>query len=323
MSVGGLPTFLLYVVALMAVAAWSMALPLWPVARLLRAGNSGFSSSFWFFLGVVPFLAGLLVGGVTLISAALKGFALIPDHCQIHPGHPHFCWTHVSTLLPEGIFFWAIFLGGTALFLYALMKTGHSELSMNRELGLAVGTPSHDGFLIIPSRTPAAFVAGLLRPRPYLTSAAVQLLNRRERRIVAAHELEHMRRRDPLKLLVLRIAALLFPGFKWIGEKWISAAELECDSASLQGGAGPEEVSLTILKLARSMGSRSASPALAYAAGTEAALRQRVESLLSGVQPARRTVRWVPLVLGALLLAAFGLSTAHHALETVLGTLIR
>ena len=214
MSVSGLPTFLLYVVALMAVAGWGMAFLLWAVARLLRAGNCSFSSSFWFLLGVVPFLAGLLVGGVSLSSAALKGFSLIPDHCEVHPGHPHFCWTHVNSLLPEGIFFWAIFVGGTPVFLYSLVKTGHSVLSMNRKLGLAESTPSHDGFLIIPSRTPAAFVAGFLRPRPYLTSSAVLLLNRRERRIVAAHELEHMRRRDPLKLLVLRIAALLFPGLQ-------------------------------------------------------------------------------------------------------------
>ena len=321
MSGLGLPVFLLYVVALMAAAVWSAAFLVGAVARLLRGSNFNFSSSFWFFLGVIPFLAGLLVGGVSLSSAALKGFALISDHCEVHPGHPHFCWTHASTLLPEGIFFWVIFAGGTALFLYSLVKAGHSVLWMNGKLGLAGGTPSHDGFLIIPSRTPAAFVAGLLRPRPYLTSSAVRLLTRRERRIVAAHELEHVRRRDPVKLLVLRIAALLFPGFKWIEEKWKAAAELECDSASLSGGAEPKEVSLTILKLARSMG--SAGPALAYAAGPDAALRQRVESLLAGVQPARCRVRWGPLLLAALILTAFGLSSAHHALETILGTLIR
>ena len=321
MSGLGLPTFLLYVVALMAAAVWSAAFLVGTFARFLRGSNSNFSSSFWFFLGVVPLLAGSLVGGVSLSSAALKGLAWIPDHCEVHPGHPHFCWTHASASLPEGTFFWAILLGGTALFLYSLVKAGHSVLSMNRRLGVTEGTRSHGGFLIIPSRTPAVFVAGLLWPRPYMTSAAVRLLSRAERSIVAAHELEHVRRRDPVKLLVLRMAASLFPGFRWIEEKWKAAAELECDSASLRDGAQPEEVSLTILKLARSMG--SASPALAYAAGTEAALRQRVESLLAGSQPARCQIRWSPLFLGALILTALGLSSAHHALETILGTLVR
>ena len=321
MSGLGLPTFLLYVVALMAAAVWSAAFLVGAFARLLRGSNSNFSSSFWFFFGTVPFLVGILVGGVSLSSAALKGLAWIPDHCDVHPGHPHFCWTHASASLPEGIFFWAILLGGTAFFLYSLVKAGHSVLSMNHRLGLAEGTRSHDGFLIIPSRTPAAFVAGLLLPRPYLTSSSVRLLSGAERRIVAAHELEHVRRRDPVKLLVLRMAASLFPGFQWIEEKWKAAAELECDSASLRGGAQPEEVSLTILKLARSVG--SASPALAYAAGTDAALRQRVESLLAGAQPARCRFRWGPLLLGALILTAFRISRAHHALETILGTLIR
>ncbi len=321
MSGLGLPTFPLYVVVLMAAAVWSSAFLLGAFARLLRGSNSSFSSSFWFFLGVVPFLSGILVGGVSLSSAALKGLAWIPDHCQVHPGHPHFCWTHASASLPEGAFFWAILLGGTTLFLHSMVKAGHSALSVSHKLGLAEGTRSHDGFLIIPSRSPAAFVAGLLRPRPYLTSSAVRLLTRAERRIVAAHELEHVRRRDPAKLLVLRMAALLFPGFQWIEEKWKAAAELECDSASLRGGAEPEEVSLTILKLARSMG--SASPALGYAASTDTALRQRVERLLAGVQPAPSKVRWGPLLLAVLFLTGFGLSSAHHALETILGTLIR
>ena len=166
MSGLGLPTFLLYVVALMAAAVWSAAFLVGTFARFLRGSNSNFSSSFWFFLGVVPWLAGILVGGVSLSSAALKGLAWIPDHCEVHPGHPHFCWTHASASLPEGTFFWAILLGGTALFLYSLVKAGHSVLSMNRRLGVTEGTRSHGGFLIIPSRTPAVFVAGLLWPRP-------------------------------------------------------------------------------------------------------------------------------------------------------------
>ena len=75
MSDLGLPTFLLYVVALMAAAVWSAAFLVGAFARLLRGSNSNFSSSFWFFFGTVPFLVGILVGGVSLSSAALKGLA--------------------------------------------------------------------------------------------------------------------------------------------------------------------------------------------------------------------------------------------------------
>jgi len=193
---------------------------------------------------------------------------------------------------------------------------------MNHLLRLAEGTESHDGFFIVPSRIPAAFVAGMLRPRPYLTSTAVELLDPTERRIVAAHEQEHVRRRDTLKLMLLRIAGSLFPGFKSIEEKWKGAAEMECDSVSLRSGALPEEVSLTIVKLARAVGPKASAPALAYSVGTESDLSQRIESLLSGVRPREQTVAWIPLVLLVLILISISISRAHHVLETVLGKLI-
>jgi beta-lactamase regulating signal transducer with metallopeptidase domain len=203
------------------------------------------------------------------------------------------------------------------------LKAGSTIFGMNRLLRQSQGTKRPDGFFIVPSRIPVAFAAGILRPRPYLTSAAVRLLNAKERHIVAAHEQEHVRRRDPLKLLLLRISGLLFPGFRLIEEKWKSAAEVECDSASLQSGARPEEVSLTIVKLARAVGSHTHVPALAYAVGTESDLRRRVGSLLSGVQPPEQKLPWVPLVLLALALVSIGSSRAHHVLETVLGQLMR
>jgi len=323
MTVGAIPTLVLYIIALMAAATWSTAFFLWPAVKTLRA-RSGLdcSSNFWFLLGIAPFLAGLAVGCASFSSAVLKGLSLIPDHCEFHPHHPHFCWIHMDTLLPEGVLFWLVLGGSTGVFLYSALNAARAIVGMNHLLRTAEGTIDRDGFFIVPSRLPAAFVAGIIRPRPYLTSTAAQLLNSRERGIVAAHEREHVRRRDPLKLLLLRIAGSLFPGFKSIEEKWKGATEVECDSASLRTGARPEEVSLTIVKLARAVGSEASAPALAYAVGTESDLKQRIGSLLSGVQPREQTIAWIPLVLLALTLTSIGLSRAHHALETVLGKLI-
>ncbi len=324
MTVGGLLGLLLYTVTLMAVVAWSAGFCLWPMLRQLRIRNCiDFSSSFWFLLGIAPLLAGLAVGCASLSSAALKAFSVIPDHCDLHPGHPHLCWAHADTLLPQGTFFWGIFIGVTGLFVFCLVRVGHSVFGVNQKLRLAESNLSQEGFLVVPSGIPAAFVAGVLRPRAYLTSKAFELLNSSERRIVAVHEREHMRRRDPLKLTLLRLAASLFPGFRWLEERWKAAVEVECDWACLENGAGAEEVSLTILKLARSGGSEPGTPALAYALSSEAVLRQRVENLLSGVQPRRLGVRWGAFVFVVLVLAAIGLSSTHHVLETVLGTLVK
>lgn len=324
MTTGGLLVLLLHTIALMAVAAWGAGFCLWPLLRHPRFRNGiEFSSSFWFLLGSAPFLAGIAVGLAPLSSAILKGLAVIPDHCRVHPGHPHFCWTHAEAILPQGIFFWGILVAGTVLFLISLLRVGRSTLALQRELRLAKKTWTEDGFLIVSSRIPAAFVAGLLRPKAYLTESARQLLSSSERRIVAIHEREHTRRRDPLKLLLLRIGASLFPGFSRIEDRWKAAVEIECDWACLDQGAEAEEVSLTILKMARALGPSSSAPTLAYALGSERVLRERVEALLSGARHRRPVVGWGLLALTLSTLAAIGLSSAHHVLETVLGTFIR
>lgn len=323
MMASGLLLLVLYTVAIMSVAAWGAGLCLWPLVKVARSKKGrSLSSSFWFCFGMAPILAGLAVGCAPLLSAVLKGLSVISDHCAVHPGHPHFCWRHAETLLPQGLFFWGVSIGGTALFLISLARVGHSVLAMRRDLRHAKSGSTEDGFFIIPSRTPAAFVAGILRPSIYLTDSARRLLSAGERRIVAMHEQEHARRRDPLKLTLLRIAAALFPGFGPLEERWKASVEIECDWACVGQGVDAKEVALTILKMARALGARSSTPALAYASGSERALKDRIERLLSRTPPRRSWIGWGVPALVISVLAAVGLSISHHVLETVLGAFI-
>lgn len=81
-----------------------------------------------------------------------------------------------------------------------------------------------------------AFCAGLLRPRVYLTSGAVDTLSRRELEAVLVHEATHARRRDPLRRLVARSVAdiwLFLPVLRWWTTRWMEHAELIADRAAL------------------------------------------------------------------------------------------
>jgi Zn-dependent protease with chaperone function len=327
MTLLGALTLLTYTLFLAAVAAWGLGVLV--VVLLTGRSEKGLerSSSTWFLFGMSPLLGGLAVAGGCFTSAVLKGFSVIPDHCQLHPGHPHLCWTHADLVGPSGILlFGTVVLAG--LVLASIWRVGRA-LSLVRGMLKASGTPlrgdeealdSH-GFRAVTSEVPAAFVAGLLKPRIYLTSAAVRLLSREELRIVVTHEREHISRRDPIKLALLRLTSHLFPGFRRIEERWRMAAELECDWACLEQGSHPTQISGTILKLARSVQSYSSPPVLAYAPGSELVLRERVERLLSGIGPRKSGgYRWI-FVVTLSALTACALSSMHHLLESVLGPL--
>lgn len=94
---------------------------------------------------------------------------------------------------------------------------------------------------VIDAPQPDAFCAGLLRPRVYITNAAVALLGRSELAAVLAHEAHHARARDPLRLMAARaVAAGLFflPALQRALERYAASAELAADAAAARRGAG-------------------------------------------------------------------------------------
>ncbi len=58
--------------------------------------------------------------------------------------------------------------------------------------------------LVVPAARPLAFCAGLLRPRVYVSTGALERLGEAELAAVVAHEAHHAARRDPLRILVAR-----------------------------------------------------------------------------------------------------------------------
>jgi Zn-dependent protease with chaperone function len=314
---------LFYAATLFLAAWWTLSLMEWPLIRLLRSRPRHRRSALWFLIGVGPLLVAVGVALATLLSAALKGWDAVADHCLHHPGHPHFCLTHGGGLWPSGFWFWipaAVAFGGV---LVAGVRVARQARGLTRSLSTTEGRSGDQGFVVIPSRTPAAFVAGIIRPKAYLTTAALRLLNPRERRIVATHEREHIRRHDPQKLLLLRTAALLFPGFGAVEREWAAAAEIECDLACLRMGASAEEVSLTILKLARSFRTAAVGPALAYSGGPNEVLRERVERLLSPRDPVRFEAAAPILGFALVVMPLLTFTKTHHLLETLVGVLVR
>lgn len=97
-----------------------------------------------------------------------------------------------------------------------------------------------DVFVIEDAR-PHAFCAGLVRPRVYVSSGALTLLDDTAARAVLAHELAHARRRDPLRLAcgrVLTRALFYVPGLGELHRRQLALAELTADESAI--AAAPE-----------------------------------------------------------------------------------
>jgi hypothetical protein len=204
----------------------------------------------------------------------------------------------------------------TALAGLGLLMAGAAVLGLARELlagrrfrrVIAARSPLPlDGALVIQDERPQAFCAGLLRPRVYFSTGALELLDAPALAAVLAHERHHSRRHDPLRLACGRVlaAGLFFiPALRALVQRQHVLAEISADEAAVLTTGGDRSA------LASAMLSFS----LAGSADAPGIDPERVDYLLG------ERIQWrFPVVLclstaAALsLLVALGVLAAHAA----------
>jgi beta-lactamase regulating signal transducer with metallopeptidase domain len=83
---------------------------------------------------------------------------------------------------------------------------------------------------------PKAFCAGLLKPRIYLSSAALETVPPTELAAVLEHESHHCARRDPLRVLIVQVlgdSLFFLPLMRRLRERYCALAELAADEAAV------------------------------------------------------------------------------------------
>lgn len=295
-------------------ACAGMAALQYPFVRWMsRAGSMGLSSDFWFAWGILPVLVGTFLGGFALAFDWLGSSGWLSN--------PH---TQTS---PQGsVFFWGVALGCIAVVLAAAVRTYRRYLPTYQLKGGVFPEKTANGpsvsFSLLPSGLPVAFTAGLFSPRVYLTQAATEILTAQEQDIVLSHEHEHIRRRDPLRLLLLTFCEYWLPGCRYILQQWQGKVEIECDQASIKIGFAADQVASTILKFERAKATGcSPAMALAYAPDNHRDLKLRIESLFDSPAGA---IGQRPVLLGCAALCLFltvNFMEVHRGVKTFLGWL--
>jgi beta-lactamase regulating signal transducer with metallopeptidase domain len=96
---------------------------------------------------------------------------------------------------------------------------------------------------------PPLTAAGILRPTVWLSGAAEFVLTERELRNALRHEMVHVRRRDNLRKLVLRVVA--FPGMAQLENAWREATEMAADDAAVSSASEALDLAAAVIKLSR------------------------------------------------------------------------
>ncbi len=203
--------------------------------------------------------AGLVLGGLGLASALFVIVRLIESWRVTPRASSH----RISVLGAQltypvanagAIVVLVLALLGLAVTVTAVLAAGREMVGsarLARRLRL-IATETFDGALVVNDSEPRAFCAGLLRPRVYLTTRTLAILDPRALDAVLMHEREHARRRDPLRFAAGRVmsAALFFlPTLDRLLSRQHALAELGADERAV-GEAGSSRSALARAMLA-------------------------------------------------------------------------
>ncbi len=264
-----------------------------------------------------PAIASVVVLAAVLLPHAVFG---LPDHCLHHPDHHlHLCLVHGApmpslplTVLALGV----VALGGWRVgrVLAVGFRSERSVLRLRRS-GRAEGD-----LIVLPGDEPLAFVAGIVRPRVFVSEGVLAAAERWEP--VIAHERAHARRRDPLRRWLTSLVASVHWPFvsRPLREALAEEQELEADRAAAEALGDPIRVAEAIVDWSRALRGRTTSNALAMAFGA-GPLRRRVLALTepAASRPTHRGPRLVLFAGAAVLLLVLSQAPElHHSAETLL-----
>ena len=192
-------------------------------------------------------LAFLLAGAGAAASAVPVGAAVASVHrASATSGHLQLAgipFSYPRLNAAAWILFGLALIGASAIAvtLRAALRQRSAYRRLLARLEVVGHLRDHRGVHVIADPRPQAFCAGYLRPRVYVSQAAVDLLNDAQLDAVLAHEHHHQRVRDPLRLAYGRVVsqALFFvPALRVLFDRYADVAELRADDAAVRGPAG-------------------------------------------------------------------------------------
>jgi beta-lactamase regulating signal transducer with metallopeptidase domain len=151
-----------------------------------------------------------------------------------------------------------------------------SSCARNRQFRFESGISAVE----ISAPNPVILVAGIWCPTFFISRQARELLDHREMQMAIQHEMAHIRFRDNLKKLMLRLCR--FPFLSELERRWVQAAEFAADDAAARDESSALDLASALLKIATGP-NPAQMPVIAMGLVTtsDSALHERIERLLA------------------------------------------
>jgi len=191
-----------------------------------------------FALRVIPFV----LATVVTLALAVPSFLLLEPHAADEP------MGVVPVVL--GLCGLCVLLAGSWNAAAALVRASRTVARWSRE-ALAAGSECSGSVCVrrISGDAPPLTAAGIFRPSVWLSRAAEFVLSERELEVALRHEVVHVRRRDNLRKLILRVVA--FPGMAELECAWREATEMAADDAAVSSACEALDLAAAVIKLSR------------------------------------------------------------------------
>jgi beta-lactamase regulating signal transducer with metallopeptidase domain len=235
-----------------------------------------------FTLRTIPFV---VATGVTL-ALAVPSFLLLEPRAVNEP----------ISILPVvlGLCGMAVVLAGMWKAAGALLRASRTVARWSaeaREIGAGrIDSMDSVSVLRVSGAAPPLTAAGILRPSVWLSRAAEFVLTERELRSALRHEVVHVRRRDNLRKLILRLVA--FPGMAELENAWREATEMAADDAAVSSASEALDLAAAVIKLSRLAPLEApAELTTALVHGPAESVNARVERLIAWREPRQSSAR--------------------------------
>jgi beta-lactamase regulating signal transducer with metallopeptidase domain len=214
--------------------------------------------------------------GVTL-ALAVPSFVLLEPRTVIEPMG--------AVPLALGLSGIAVVLAGMWKAASALLRASRTVARWSRQARVIAIRPTDSrnpiSVLRISAAAPPLTAAGILWPSVWLSRAAEFVLTERELQSALRHEVVHVRRRDNLRKLIMRLVA--FPGMAELESAWREATEMAADDAAVSSASEALDLAAAVIKLSR------LAPLQAPAELTTALVHSPAESVNARVE---RLIAW-------------------------------
>lgn len=309
---------LLWMFFLVALCSWALSNAMVGLSLpFLKSQSSAHQrGTFWLVL-LLPWLLPIVAVISIALLALAKYLGLIDDHCDVHlQHHPHFCFAHLPEFvigISQSLYGLLFIFSASSIFIWQLFSQYQQQCITHTLSHLA---HSNRRLKVLSEKRPMAFTSGLKQPAVFLTTGLINLLTKRQQRIVVAHECAHIRNGDILKNALVEIILTLHIWRRPLRKQWRLHSELLADSAAAKQFSS-WEIAEVLLTLRRANSPRSMALSVAGAD-----LEKRINHLLRPDLSLKQHWLLPVFIMMAVITAPLLIAVDHHALETWIGWLL-